>query len=826
MSGTRDHPGPMDYVDFELEIGLGSDLRYPVTVLSSPAGEAEDTMTWPFDSLALESYLDKLEIALLQSGGIRRRVPSAQQQAVEDFGRILFDTLFTGDIRSLYDVSRRMSIKEGQGLRLKLRIEAPELAALPWEFLYDSRLGEFVCLSRHTPIVRYIEVAQPVYPLTVSPPLRILGMLASPSDLMALDVEREQLRLERAIAGLQSLGLVSLTWLEGQTWRDLQQAMRAGPWHIFHFIGHGRYDRNSDEGLVYLADESGLTRTLSATQLGRLLADHQSLRLVLLNACEGGRASERDIFSSAATILVRRGIPAVVAMQRELTDDAAIEFTRAFYEALSDGLAVDAAVAEARKAMSFAVNNTVEWGVPVLYMRASSGRVFDVSTPTRPGVTPGEQDRAEEGVPDQRAMPRSEMLPELYTAAMLSYDTQDWMEAIGRLEHVVALDPGYQDAATKLAEARNQVKLADLYVEARRLKQAGRWHLVVDVFDQMKALEPGYPDPEGLLATALREIGVQEPKPGHPPAQAKPEPKKRPRWFWPVVAAGVLLLAVAIGLLVRSGALFGGDKTPLPEATMSVAVPTTSGEDSTTVPETPLPKPTDTLTPAPTDTWTPAPTDTLAPTETPTFTPEAATPTRAPTRRPTATPPSQVAYPVPVLLEPEEGANLSHPFTLSWRWTGQLMTDEWFDVRVWRENDPHYGIAWTKQTEYLFDPKPFGGGKFYWAIAVIRGKDGKWLASRSPESHARWFTYGAPYGSAILLPPALAQESPTMGADYLRSVFSVGAACALLFMLGLLWMPRPVQRLRRLFGPFIARLMPALLLSSRIRLRQAEHRRR
>jgi formylglycine-generating enzyme required for sulfatase activity len=112
--------------------------------------------------------------------------------------------------------------------------------------------------------------------------------------------------------------------------------------------------------------------------LGRLLADHRSLRLALLNACEGARGSERDVFSSTATILVRRGIPAVLAMQYEVTDRAAIEVARAFYEALADGWSVDAAVAEARKAVSLAVANTVEWGTPVLCMRSPDGLLFNV----------------------------------------------------------------------------------------------------------------------------------------------------------------------------------------------------------------------------------------------------------------------------------------------------------------------------------------------------------------------------------------------------------------------------------------------------------------
>ena len=180
------------------------------------------------------------------------------------------------------------------------------------------------------------------------------------------------------MVGLCARGLVTVSWLEGQTWRDLQREMQGGPWHIFHFVGHGGFDDGKDEGFVCLTGEDGRAQPLGATQLGRLLADHRSLRLVLLNACEGSRGGGRDVFSSTASILVRRGVPAVLAMQYEITDGAAIEFARAFYEALSRGLSVDAAVAEARKAVSLEVANTVEWGTPVLYMRTPDGVLFDV----------------------------------------------------------------------------------------------------------------------------------------------------------------------------------------------------------------------------------------------------------------------------------------------------------------------------------------------------------------------------------------------------------------------------------------------------------------
>ena len=368
----------LTYLDFELEIGPGEGRDYPVAVVDSPAGEAQGTMRFPYDELMLENRLLNLQNALLRSGGKRRQALSTEEQAVRDFGRDLFEALISGEVRNRYDVSLERAWQAGKGLRLELRIQSPELAALPWEYLYDPRQAEYVCLSRSTPVVRYLELPRRMRPLHVEPPLRILGMVASPSGLDSLDVTREKARVERALDRLQARGQVELAWLEGQTWRDLQRAMRGGPWHVFHFIGHGGFDPYGDEGFIVLADEAGERHDLSATQLGRLLADHRWLRLALLNTCEGARGSGRDIFSSTASILVRRGIPAVLAMQYEVTDRAAIEMARAFYEALADGVAVDAALAEARKAVSLAVTNTVEWGTPVLYTRSPDGLLFSI----------------------------------------------------------------------------------------------------------------------------------------------------------------------------------------------------------------------------------------------------------------------------------------------------------------------------------------------------------------------------------------------------------------------------------------------------------------
>ena len=331
-------------------------------------------MHWPW-----KTACRTLQIALLRSGGKRRQALSPEEQNVQDFGKDLFKALVGGEILSRYEVSRREAQQQRKGLRLKLRFQAPELAALPWEFLYDHRRGEYLCLSTNTPTIRYLELPQPIPRLTVTPPLRILGMIASPADLPRLDVDRERQRIDNAVQDLQKQGFLDLTWLPGQTWRDLQEAMWGGPWHVFHFIGHGGFDPHTDEGLIALADEQGQKHLLTATQVAGLLADHHDLRLVLLNSCEGAKGGKLDIYSSTAAILVRRGLAAVLAMQYEITDRAAIEFSRTFYRALAYGLPIDAAVAAARAAVNIEVNNSLEWGTPVLYMRSPDGVLFDLA---------------------------------------------------------------------------------------------------------------------------------------------------------------------------------------------------------------------------------------------------------------------------------------------------------------------------------------------------------------------------------------------------------------------------------------------------------------
>jgi len=378
---------PLRYLDFKLKIIREKRKHYTAQVLHSPAGEASISFGFPFSEVKLENLVLKLG----RPRGSTRRIHSTEMEAARELGGKLFDTIFSGEVLACLKSSldKASCREEKTGLRLKLRLqEVPELADLPWEFLLDTSLDRFFAQSNQTPIVRYIEMPERIKPITVNLPLHLLVMISSPSDYLRLDVERERSRLEETLEPLIKAGKVRVKWLENPTLTDLLRCLREGEYHLFHFIGHGGFDKKREEGVLVLEDEQGRGWLADAHRIGTILHDHPSLRLAVLNSCEGARNSLTDPFAGVAADLIRQGVPAVVAMQFEITDEAAITFAGEFYTALAQGFPVDAAVAEARKAI-YGLPNDIEWGTPVLYMRSSDGVLFDLTPkPTAEEITP------------------------------------------------------------------------------------------------------------------------------------------------------------------------------------------------------------------------------------------------------------------------------------------------------------------------------------------------------------------------------------------------------------------------------------------------------
>jgi hypothetical protein len=362
----------LDYVDFDVQFRKHGD-GYRAEIIEAPGGRAQHAFDSPFQEHELENYV--LKMKLCRSG--MRKADSPENRAAREFGQKLFDTVFRGELETAFRESVEAARKRGKGLRVRLLLEeTPDLADWPWEYLYQHQRREFLAFSRETPVVRYFDLPETIKPLAVKPPLRVLVMLSSPSGVESLDLEQEWQKVKEAVKKLEERGLLVVERLARATLGELQDRLRSGDSHVFHFVGHGSFDPAIQESVLCLETEKGLRRDVSGPELGIFLRD-TTVRLVILNACEGARASRSDPFSGVAQSLVLKGIPAVIAMQFEVSNEAAIALASGFYKALADNYPVDAAVAEARKAV-FAADCGVEWGTPVLYLRAPDGRIFDV----------------------------------------------------------------------------------------------------------------------------------------------------------------------------------------------------------------------------------------------------------------------------------------------------------------------------------------------------------------------------------------------------------------------------------------------------------------
>jgi TonB family protein len=364
----------LNYDDFDLQITPLSGGRYRVH-LNAPSGQTSGDFLLPFTDVDFGNFLGRI-------GQVRRgtrRADGPELNAAKEFGGRLFNAIFSGEMIAQLRSSVEQSLDRDHGLRIRLRLtDAPELADLPWEFLYDAAQNHFLTTSIETPVVRFLDLPQKITPLRASLPLRVLVVIAGPRNLKRLDAEGEWERLQDALGDLLRSGQIVLERLPVATLNALRLRARGAPFHIFHFIGHGGFDQQAQDGVLQFEDEMGMSHPVRGELLGMQLHDHRSLRLAVLNACEGARSSRRDPFSGVAQSLLQQRVPAVIAMQFEISDAAAKTFAREFYCAIAEGSPVDAAVCESRKAL-FNEEFGQEWATPVLYMRSHEGTLFELA---------------------------------------------------------------------------------------------------------------------------------------------------------------------------------------------------------------------------------------------------------------------------------------------------------------------------------------------------------------------------------------------------------------------------------------------------------------
>lgn len=346
-------------------------------ICQSDLGSTRVTLPAPFTAEEIDRAVVDVERAIIRSTSpVVTRRGASPDRAARDLGGRLTDILLAGEVRTIFDRCRELARHDRSELRILLSPDGRDVARLPWEFAVDPRTHDDY-LALRLPVARLPLIAEPVPPLLVTPPLRILGVLARPEDLPALEAEREKRDITAALSAVNS-DLFEVHWLPGDRWTDLARALSSGAgWHVLHFVGHGGFDDEEDTGYLELAGDDGRARRVSATDFGRTLTRNPHLRLVVLNACDSATAGPGGPFTSTAAKIMREGIPAVVAMQHEISDPAALVFASAFYEDIARGRPVDQAVTQARETVKVTLGS-LEWATPILMLASPGTQVFTV----------------------------------------------------------------------------------------------------------------------------------------------------------------------------------------------------------------------------------------------------------------------------------------------------------------------------------------------------------------------------------------------------------------------------------------------------------------
>lgn len=349
-----------------------TDTGLVTRIITSPVGQVQEPFLLPTMTPDLERFWN-MAADLDDTADVDHR---AWQETIQTVGEQLFRVLFAGSLMPALHNSIQVAYQE-QGV-LQLRLSLPddhELLSLPWEILFDATRQEFLSLSPHLPLMRYVDRRQQIRPLDVEGPLRALVVIADAGGFEPINAGQEWLKLLDTLDYLGMDDRLVLERLDRPTLFALQRRLRQRPYHILHIIGHAVYNKGARDGRLVIEDEVGHGRMISGQHLGQLLRDHYATRLVILQSIDE-EIDRRNPIGLAAYNLAPRGVPAAIALPHRLPDRLNLAFLHDLYTAVTHYRPIDVAVAEARSALASETPNML-WGAPWLVSRAIDGRIFD-----------------------------------------------------------------------------------------------------------------------------------------------------------------------------------------------------------------------------------------------------------------------------------------------------------------------------------------------------------------------------------------------------------------------------------------------------------------
>lgn len=474
--------------------------------MSAGVPVAQEIVTWQVENWIEQAamLMDDPLLGLLRSGTPPSSTPShpSSHSNLVLLGQQLYHALFQGTIRDSWLAAQGIAQNQQDILRLRLGLMDNRLARLPWEVMNGGdrplSTGTDVVFSRYQlgGVPAYVDGGS-------SGPLRILMVLSAPTDQDQLQLHEEANHLREELAHDRTSYQgpeIELKILEQPGREQLTQDLEQGNYDIFHYAGHSGWGVAG--GDLYLVNSrTGLTEALSGEDLAGLLVNN-GIRMAVLNSCRGvhGATATGESIEHLADALLRRGVPAILAMAERIPDDVALSLSRLFYRNLKQGYPIDLSLNRSRQGLiSSYGSQQLYWALPILYLHPEfDGYLHHVG---RGSIDPIDMMDSPMGM-DFESLPMDDF--EGMVDLSLDDDYANDRSTIADL--MQGLDPtptGMFPASTPLPQS----PVDDLLILGKTLQNSGDLTGAIDAYGQALKLDGQNAVIYDCLGTALQQYG-------------------------------------------------------------------------------------------------------------------------------------------------------------------------------------------------------------------------------------------------------------------------------------------------------------------------------
>jgi len=183
--------------------------------------------------------------------------------------------------------------------------------------------------------------------------ITVLFLASNPEKTAFLNLTKEVEEIDRMVRAAEFRDRLELEKHFEQKPGDVRQNLYRYKPNIVHFSGHG-----DQTGELLLMDKNGLPVTVSPQALKTLFTNlKDNIQVIVLNAC----------YSKIQAAAIAEEIDFTIGMNLPISDDAAIAFSGAFYEAIANGKTIQVAFNVAKDAI--AMEGIPEEDTPELFVR-------------------------------------------------------------------------------------------------------------------------------------------------------------------------------------------------------------------------------------------------------------------------------------------------------------------------------------------------------------------------------------------------------------------------------------------------------------------------